>query len=130
VVAPAFQSLFIAPDEDSDGVVYSHELLSYDFRGVDVLTLSACETALGRFDPADNLRGLPASFLLTGVSTLIGTLWEVNADAAEKFFAVFYAELKTGLNRRDAFARAQRDTRAAFPRYADWAAFYYMGAWK
>ena len=130
VEAPAFQSLFIAPDQDSDGAVYSHELLSYDFRGVDVLTLSACETALGRFDPADNLRGLPASFLLTGVSTLIGTLWEVNADAAEKFFTVFYTELKTGLDRRDAFARAQRDTRAAFPRYADWAAFYYMGAWK
>jgi CHAT domain-containing protein len=129
VAAPAFQSLFIAPDQDSDGVVYSHELLSYDLRGVEVLTLSACETALGRFDPADNLRGLPASFLLTGVSTLIGTLWEVNADAAEKFFTVFYTELKTGLDRRDAFARAQRDTRAAFPRYADWGAFYYMGAW-
>ena len=38
VVAPAFQNLFIAPDQDSDGVAYSHELLSYDLRGVDVLT--------------------------------------------------------------------------------------------
>ena len=27
VVAPAFQSLFIAADQDSDGAVYSHELL-------------------------------------------------------------------------------------------------------
>jgi CHAT domain-containing protein len=128
--APAFQSLFVTPDETSDGIIHAYEILTLDLRGIDVLTLSACETALGRFDPGDNLRGLPASFLLAGVSTLIGTLWEVDASASETFFVAFYTELKAGIDRRDAFAKAQRETRSAFPRYAHWAAFYFIGAWK
>jgi hypothetical protein len=128
--APSFQSLFVAPDDASDGIIHAYEILSLDLRGIDVLTLSACETALGRFDPGDNLRGLPASFLLAGVSTLIGTLWEVDAQASETFFVAFYTELRSGSDRRDAFSQAQRKTRSAFPRYSHWAAFCFIGAWK
>jgi CHAT domain-containing protein len=130
VTAPAFQSLFIAPDIGDEGVLHSHEIFSFDLRGIEVLTLSACETALGRFDSGDNLRGIPASFLLAGVSTLIGTLWKVDADASRTFFCSFYQELKLGRDRRDAFAFAQRQTRSEFPRCCDWAPFYYMGSWK
>jgi CHAT domain-containing protein len=128
--APSFQSLFFTPGETSDGMLHAFEILSLDLRGIDILTLSACETALGRFDQGDNLRGLPASFLLAGVSTLIGTLWEVDAAASETFFVAFYTQIKSGANRRDAFWQAQRETRAAFPRYAHWAAFYFIGSWR
>ncbi len=128
--APAFQNLFFTPGETTDGMLHAYEILNLDLRGIDILTLSACETALGRFDEGDNLRGLPASFLLAGVSTLIGTLWEVDAAASEKFFVTFYTQIKSGADRRDAFWQAQRQTRAAFPRYAHWAAFYFIGSWK
>ena len=101
-----------------------------DLRGLEILTLSACETALGRFDEWDNLRGLPASFLLAGVATIIGTLWPVGLDVAEKFFTVFYEQIKGGLERRDAFAQAQRQARKSFPTYSDWGAFYYIGMWR
>ena len=59
VYAPSFQCLFLTPDQTSDGRFYAHELLSLDLAGLEVITLSACETALGRYDSADNLRGLP-----------------------------------------------------------------------
>ena len=130
VAAPSFQCLFLAPEGDSDGRLYAHELLQMDLRGLEILTLSACETALGRFDEWDNLRGLPASFLLAGVATIIGTLWPVGLDVAEKFFTVFYEQIKGGLERRDAFAQAQRQARKSFPTYSDWGAFYYIGMWR
>jgi CHAT domain-containing protein len=130
VDAPAFQCLYLTPENGSDGRLFAYEVLGSDLRGLDLLTLSACETALGGFDTADNLRGLPASFLLAGVATLIGTLWPVEANASERFFVTLYRELKAGTAKLDAFAVAQRETRSAFPKYQDWGTFYMMGDWE
>ena len=94
------------------------------------MTLSACETALGRFDLADNLTGLPASLMLAGVETIVGTLWRVETGTSEHFFFALYRALKAGSNRLDAFTQAQRSTRAQFPAYRDWGCFYYMGEWR
>ena len=112
VVAPAFQCIYLTPDDESDGRLYAYELLSMDLRGLEILTLSACETALGRFDAGDNLRGLPASFFLAGVST-----------------TAFYHALKENKGKLDAFAIAQRETRNDFPKYSSWGPFCLMGDW-
>ena len=48
VSAPAFQRLYLHPDAGSDGIVYAYETIGLDLRGLDLVTLSACETALGR----------------------------------------------------------------------------------
>src|SRR5262249_40551295 len=66
VDAPLFQTVFLTPGEGHDGRLRAHEVLSLDLRGLDVVTLGACETALGRIDPSDNLRGMPAALLLAG----------------------------------------------------------------
>jgi hypothetical protein len=129
VSAPAFQGLVLTPDAESDGRLHAHELLSLDLRGLELLTLSACETALGRFDTGDNLRGLPASFLLAGVSTIVGALWPVSASAAVTFFVTLYQCLKSDLGLLDAFAQAQKKTRTDFPKYRDWGPFYLIGDW-
>lgn len=128
--APAFQQIFLWPDPPADGVLYAHEILDLDLSGVECLTLSACETALGRFDASDNLRGLPASFFLAGARTIIGTLWPVETSSAAYFFERFYEQIRTGVGRLDAFAAAQRRTRESFPEYRDWGAFYLAGDWR
>ncbi len=78
---------------------------------------------------ADNLRGLPASFLIAGVSTLVGTFWQVKAATARFFFIRLYQELQKRHSRIDAFWSAQRETKKQFRRYADWGAFYLAGDW-
>ena len=128
--APAFQCLFFTPDAFSAGRIDAHELLRLDMRNVLVLTLSACETSLGRFDEGDNLRGLPAALLLAGVRTIIGTLWPVAPEPSRAFFTSFYRHLRAPCGPLDAFAAAQRETRAAHPQYRDWAAFTFIGRWE
>ena len=128
--APSFQVIYLAPAPGSDGRLNVHELTNVDMRGLEILSLSACETALGRFDAADNLRGLPARCFLAGAQTIISTLWEANADASKLFFTTFYECLHKGESKLDAFARAQRHTRKAYPKYADWSAFCFMGDWR
>jgi len=129
VTAPSFQRLYLSPDPTSDGVLHAYELLGLDLSGLDLVTLSACETALGRFDPEDNLRGLPAALLLAGASTLVGTLWPVETTCAEIFFVTFYGHLRGDVAKLDAFAAAQRAARAEFPEHRDWGAFYLAGEW-
>ena len=129
VNAPAFQSLFVAADGDAHSRLYAYEVLSLDLRGLELLTLSACETALGRFDSADNIRGLPAAFLLAGARTLVGTLWPAEDSASETFFSELYARLNDDLGLLEAYAAAQRTTRNGHPEYRDWGAFYLMGGW-
>ena len=79
VDAPAFQMLVLHPAEDEQaGRLYAYEVLDLDLRALELVTLSACETALSRFDRADNLRGMAASLFSAGVATVIGTLWPSN----------------------------------------------------
>jgi hypothetical protein len=137
VHAPAFQRVFLMPGgasrrktgDVSDGVLNAYEVLGLPLRGLDLVTLSACETALGRFDEGDNLRGLAANLFVAGASTIVGALWEVETEAARRFFTAFYSRLKRDGSRLDAFAHAQKVTRGDFPEYRDWGAFYLMGAW-
>lgn len=123
VVAPAFQCLYVAGNGSADRI-FAYELLALDLRGLEVLTLSACETALGRFDRGDNVRGLPGSLLLAGVHAIVGTLWPVASAATATFFPAFYTALRPGVRVRDAFRAAQIACRTAHPKYAHWGAFY------
>lgn len=125
--APTFHCLFLQKNAQGDGIFNAYELAGLDLSHVQLLTLSACETALGRFDLSDNMRGLPAMFLQAGVSTIIGTLWEAEAQCCETFFVALYTELEKGKSKTESFASAQDVTRKAFPDYRDWGAFYYTG---
>jgi hypothetical protein len=129
VAAPSFQNLYMTPDDRSDGIVHAYEVLNLDLRGLEVASLSACETALGRFDTVDNLRGLPANLFIRGTRTIVGTLWEVETEAAVNFFTTFYEKLRNGTSNLDAFGSAQSETRKSHPQYRDWGAFYLMGHW-
>jgi CHAT domain-containing protein len=100
-----------------------------DLKSLELVTLCACETALGRVDPASNTRGLPQALLIAGVRTVVATLWPVAAQPALEFFGTLHRKLYQGADRLTAFRLAQQDAMVRFPRYADWGAFAYIGAW-
>jgi hypothetical protein len=127
--SPLFHHLLVTPGTEGGGRICAYELLGQDLRGLDVLSLGSCDSALGRFDAGDNLSGLPAAFLAAGASTLVAALWELLDEAATRFFVGFHRALKAGTPRLDAFRTAQLDVRAAFPQARDWAAFCYLGDW-
>lgn len=122
-----FQCLYLDGVESGDGRLFAHDILQLDLRHIRLVTLSACESAMGRFDRNDNLRGLPAAFLLAGADTVIGTLWPIATGAATTFFAELYERLADGASKRTAYRAAQIATRARFPAYRDWGAFTYIG---
>lgn len=77
--------------------------------GLDLLSLSACRTALGDEESELGLVGLA---LRTGSRSALGTLWFVDDAASATFFVEFYRQLARGLPKDEAL----RQTRLAFRR--------------
>lgn len=128
VDAPMFQCLYLYPGASQDRL-RAYEVLDHSLPSLDMVTLSACETALGRFDASDNLRGLPAACFIAGANTIVGTLWPVETTASSRFFTSFYRALAGGAEKREAFRAAQLETRLHHPEYRDWGAFCMAGSW-
>lgn len=96
-----------------------------DFRGVDMVVLSACKTAQGEAT-AEGLFGLQRAFKKAGAQTMVMTLWNVNDVTCREFMEAFYAHLTTSdsrWNKREAFAAARRAIKAKYPNPYYWAAF-------
>ncbi|MFB7738469.1 CHAT domain-containing protein [Streptomyces sp. NPDC056112] len=123
------QCLHMTPSDRSDGRVFANDILELDLRGVEMVTLSACESSSFRFDLLDNQRGLAPAFLMAGAAAVVGCLWEVHPDPATFFFRELHNALHSGTPKIEAFRTAQQNTRQHYPEYRHWGAFTYLGAW-
>ncbi|MBT1098781.1 CHAT domain-containing protein [Streptomyces sp. Tu10] len=124
--APWLHCLYLTPDEDDDGRVFAHDFLELDLSGVRLVTVAACESALGRFDRADNVRGVPAALITAGVQAVVGCLWAVRPEPATYFYHFLHRRAGQAEDLERAFREARAATRARYPQYRDWGAFTYL----
>jgi CHAT domain-containing protein len=125
--APWMHCLHLTPDRDDDGRVFAYDFLETDLRGVRLVTLAACESALGRFDRADNVRGIPSALITAGAQAVVGCLWPVRPEPATYFYHHMHHRIAHDLmDPERAFREAQLATRARHPHYRDWGAFTYL----
>jgi CHAT domain-containing protein len=90
------------------------------------VTLSACETALGKVANGDDVIGLTRGFLYAGARSIVASLWEVDDAATAKLMLSFYRNQQEH-DKREALRLAQIETRKEFPQPAFWAAFQIVG---
>jgi CHAT domain-containing protein/Tfp pilus assembly protein PilF len=100
---------------------------------IDLVVLSACETALGTDVRGEGLVGLVRGFMQAGALRVIASLWSVDDQATAYLMSRFYEAIeRDGLTPAAALRRAQlqtlRQRRWASPYY--WAAFQIQGDWK
>lgn len=77
-----------------DGILSAREISQMDFSGVDLIVLSACQTAQG-YMTDDGIYGLQRSLKNAGVKAMILSLWSVDDDATSVLMQAFYKYLKT-----------------------------------
>ena len=118
--------LLLARDGKEDGSLTVNELYNVQL-DADLVTLSACETGLGKVLNGDDLVGLTRGFLYAGSSSVVASLWQVDDEATSELMKRFYLNLKNGMTKRDALRQAQLDTRKEFPHPFFWAAFFLTG---
>lgn len=102
------------------------------FRGARLVTLSACETNIGGYDPSAVYSSLSRAFSKAGAPTVVASLWSVNDTSTKETMMAFYKEIAAGQSKSEAMRRAQlavmHDPRFAHPYY--WAPFVVLGDWQ
>ena len=123
--SPLDSGLLLVRDAENDGLLRVAELYSMEL-DAELVTLSACETGLGKIDNGDDVVGLTRGFLYAGARSIVASLWSVEDRATAELMKAFYEGLQ-GAGKREALRQAQLKTRAAFPHPFFWAAFQLVG---
>lgn len=121
----------IAAGRDN-GLLQAWEVFEQIRLDADLVTLSACGSALGGEMSGEGVLGLTRAFQYAGARSVLSTLWTVNDESTALLMRRFYAELKRGRSKDDALRAAQRamlrDAATAHP--YRWAAFQLAGDWR
>ncbi|MEZ5359799.1 MAG: CHAT domain-containing tetratricopeptide repeat protein [Candidatus Zixiibacteriota bacterium] len=74
----------------NDGILTAYEISALDFEGVDLVTLSACETGLGETIDAEGVFGLRRAFQQAGAQSLLMSLRKVPDKQCARLMSEFY----------------------------------------
>ena len=126
-----------APEGRDDGLFTAEEVLWLDLSKVELVVLSACETALGERRAGEGMIGLRRAFGLAGARTVVSSLWPVKDRSTSDLMRSFYENLLTkNQSRSEALRNAQLEMLArnratekdALP--STWGAFVLSGEWR
>jgi CHAT domain-containing protein len=136
------------PGQD-DGILTALEVAQLDLGHVDLATLSACETGLGKWAAGEGLLGLQRAFQVAGARSVVATLWTIDDEAGRQLMIDFYDNLwGKKMSRVEALRAAQLTmlreggkrgfVRLDVPKAADsqrappyyWAPFILSGDWR
>jgi CHAT domain-containing protein len=108
------------------------EIYGLDLSEVNLVTLSACQTAVGEFNPGAEIATLSQAFSVAGSKSMLGSLWKVDDKATAYLMARFYTHLTEGKSKAEALRLAQLET-AKQPDYSSpyfWSGFILLGDWQ
>jgi CHAT domain-containing protein len=88
-----------------DGKLTVHEIVREWKLDADLVTLSACRTALGRESRGEGFVGFAHAFLQTGARSVVVSLWEVDDEATSRLMGRFYENL-TGHSNGEPMSKA------------------------
>jgi CHAT domain-containing protein len=120
------------PDVDAgeDGLLQAGEIADLNLSS-DLVTLSACQTGLGKRVDGEGILGLAHAFETAGARSLVVSLWNVNDFSTSQFMAAFYRALKAGMPKAGALRAARAEVlRSANPLLRHpyyWAGFVLIG---
>ncbi|TAH26619.1 MAG: CHAT domain-containing protein [Cytophagales bacterium] len=132
---PELSKIFLYPEANNsdDGLLYSGEIYNLKLN-CDLITLSACQTGLGKITQGEGIIGLSRSLLYAGAKNILVSLWSVSDQSTYMLMKNFYTDLYTKENFQKGYSRSLRaaklsiikaDAKFCDPYY--WAAFTLIG---
>jgi CHAT domain-containing protein len=125
-------SLFDEQGNSQDGFLRAHEIYNLSLPA-ELVTLSACQTGLGKEIKGEGLVGLTRGFMYAGARRVVVSLWNVNDKATAQLMQNFYrGMLRENLTPAASLRKAQAEmsqTRLWQSPYY-WAAFVLQGEWR
>lgn len=98
-----------SPDQEGSGVGFlqAREIAELKI-DAEMVTLSACQTGLGRLTEGEGIVGLARAFQVAGARSLLVSLWNVSDYSTSKFMSGFYGRLRRGETKASALRAARR----------------------
>ena len=82
-----------------------------NFKELDLVCLSACESALGTLSDDDGILGLQRGFKKAGANTILMSLDKVDDEATKILMVEFYKNLMNGKTKHQSLKDAQKHLR-------------------
>jgi CHAT domain-containing protein len=124
----AGSALICAASPGMRGVLTLREIAQMRFSNTQTVVLAACSTLDGRNAAIEGVPSLARGFLVAGVPSVIGTLWDIEDREAVAVMRVLHEHLARGAFPADALRTAQLTAIRNGRPPAEWAAFSVMGA--
>src|SRR5216684_81713 len=127
------RSRILFSSENKDGrpdYLFLREVYDLDLQGVELVTLSACDTERGKMIRGEGIQGFSRALLSAGSRATVTTLWRVADQPTSDFMKQLYHALGQGKTKAQALRLAklkflQSGDPLAHPRH--WAAFVLNG---
>lgn len=100
--------VFSDSDENEDGFLHAFELINLNLEA-DLVTLSACNTGVGKIEEGEGVMSLARSFRSAGVPSVVMSLWPASDKSTPELMRLFYENLSKGQAKDLALANAKRE---------------------
>jgi CHAT domain-containing protein len=94
------------PDPNQDGLLQAREIAGLNLRS-DLVTLSACNTAVGPVQAQEGIDNLVKAFLIAGARNVIASLWPAEDRFTLALMKQFYTHLAKGKDKAEALQLAK-----------------------
>jgi CHAT domain-containing protein len=107
LIDPLQSRILLAPEKNDTGFLNARQVYDVDLKNVSLVTLSACESGLGKIARGDEIQGFTRAFLSAGASALFVSLWPVADESTEQLMTSLYRDLAAGKEASLALQAAQ-----------------------
>ncbi len=121
--------LGVDPNSHDDGLLQVREIIRLHFNA-DLVTLSACNTGVGKLQGEEGVTNLVEAFLVSGAKAVVASLWSADDTYTLALMERFYTHIAEGQDKATALRQAKLDLLAKYGKQVPpyyWGAFVLVG---
>ncbi|MBV9612885.1 MAG: CHAT domain-containing protein, partial [Acidobacteriaceae bacterium] len=130
ITEPDRAGFVLAPGSETEDGFWQAREIRRSTLSADLVTLSACETGVGRLEGEEGIMNLARAFLVAGAKSVLASLWEADDRFTATLMEHFYRHIAEGLGIAEALRTAQSEMLFTFGKDAQpyyWAGFTVIG---
>lgn len=89
---PELSKIYLSNSTLEDGSLFSGEIYNLDINA-NLVTLSACQTGLGKISNGEGIIGLSRALLFAGAKNIVVSLWTVSDQSTTELMVEFYKQM-------------------------------------
>jgi CHAT domain-containing protein len=130
VMEPDRAAFVLAPGNDREDGYWQAREIRRSRLTADLVTLSACESGVGRLQGEEGVMNIARTFLVAGAKSVLASLWDNDDRFTATVMTHFYKHIADGESAAEALGAAQSELVAEFGKDAQpyyWAGFMVIG---